>query len=82
MTRMRVNHSTNTPLPFVRHYYAQRACIPGTLPVTEGLAVAKCHVGFAATPGIWDANQVAARKEIVDAVHKQRGVTFAQLLML
>ncbi|KAI7278603.1 NADH:flavin oxidoreductase/NADH oxidase family protein [Hortaea werneckii] len=58
-----------TPLPIVKEYYAQRACVPGTLIISEATIPALRHAGRRNVPGIWSQAQIAAWREITDVVH-------------
>ncbi|KAH6621970.1 hypothetical protein C7974DRAFT_315518 [Boeremia exigua] len=52
-----------------REYYEQRACVPGTLIVSEATIIAKNAAGCHNAPGIWSEAQVEAWKKITTAVH-------------
>ena len=78
LTRLRANDFF-VQLPFVKQYYGQRASTPGTLIVAEATSISARAVGFANTPGIWSADQIAAWKEITDCVHQKRSFIFLQL---
>ncbi|KAJ3522062.1 hypothetical protein NM688_g8929 [Phlebia brevispora] len=79
LTRFRAfpNHVHNAELAKV--YYAQRASVPGTLLITEGVFPAAEAGGYPNVPGIWSDEQVAAWKKIVDAVHAKGSFIFMQL---
>lgn len=81
LTRCR-NDDAHVPAPFVKDYYAQRASTPGTLLITEGTMISQRGAGWPNTPSIWSDEQVAAWKEIVDAVHEAGGIIFMQILAL
>ncbi|KAK6398592.1 hypothetical protein LTR65_000144 [Meristemomyces frigidus] len=53
----------------VKEYYVQRACIPGTLIISEATVISKRHAGRLNVPGIWSQAQIAAWKGITEAVH-------------
>ncbi|EJT69904.1 hypothetical protein GGTG_12787 [Gaeumannomyces tritici R3-111a-1] len=78
MTRFRVDDNY-LPIPAVKDYYEQRAAVPGTLLITEGILVSTRHVGHKNLPGIWSEEQVTAWREVTDAVHAKGGVIYAQL---
>jgi len=62
-------------------YYRQRAN-PATgagLIVTEATAISHQGQGYADVPGIWSAEQVAAWKQVTDAVHAEGGTIVMQL---
>ncbi|KAF1846384.1 NADH flavin oxidoreductase/12-oxophytodienoate reductase [Cucurbitaria berberidis CBS 394.84] len=81
MARFRANDD-HVPLPFVKDYYAQRASVPGTLLITESTVASPDAVGFPNMPGIWSDAQVAAWREIVDAVHAKGSFIICQLVHL
>ncbi|KAK3140994.1 hypothetical protein QOZ80_5AG0408690 [Eleusine coracana subsp. coracana] len=71
----------NVPQPHAAVYYSQRATDGGLL-ITEATGVSDTAQGYADTPGVWTAEQAAAWKPIVDAVHakgKKGAVFFCQL---
>ena len=62
-------------------YYRQRAN-PATgagLIITEATAISHQGQGYADVPGIWSAEQVAAWKQVADAVHAEGGRIVMQL---
>ncbi|KAF8997282.1 hypothetical protein BDQ17DRAFT_1248761 [Cyathus striatus] len=71
------NHVPNVPL--MKEYYSQRSTTPGTLVIAEGTSVAAKAGGFPNGPGLWSAEQTAAWKEIVDAVHANGSFIFVQI---
>ncbi|UUU34842.1 alkene reductase [Streptomyces sp. CA-210063] len=77
MTRSRAAEG-GRPTGLTAEYYAQRAS--AGLIVTEGIQ--PCHVGqgYPNTPGLHDEDQVAAWREVTDAVHAAGGKIFAQLM--
>lgn len=81
LTRFRANDD-HVQLPFVKEYYKQRACVPGTLIITEATLISPRASGYANVPGIWSEEQVKAWKEIVDSVHQAGGVIYMQLWAL
>ncbi len=76
MTRSRAL-AGNVPNPLAATYYAQRA--GAGLIVTEATQVSPQGVGYIRTPGIHSAEQVAAWKEVTQAVHHAGGRIFLQL---
>ena len=76
MTRSRAG-AGNAVTPLTATYYAQRAT--AGLIVTEGSQVSPQGVGYPNTPGIYTDAQVAAWREVTDAVHAEGGRIFLQL---
>ena len=76
MTRNRAGDG-NVPGAINVTYYMQRAS--AGLIVTEGTQVSPRGQGYAGTPGIHSAEQVAGWKLVTDAVHAAGGRIFAQL---
>jgi NADPH2 dehydrogenase len=60
-------------------YYEQRACIPGTLIVSEATITAKNAVGRRNVPGIWSEAQVESWKDITAMVHAKGCTIYCQL---
>jgi N-ethylmaleimide reductase len=77
MTRCRAN-AAGIPQDVMVEYYSQRAS--AGLIVTEGTAPSAVGLGYARTPAIETAEQVAAWKKIVDAVHAKGGRIFSQFM--
>jgi N-ethylmaleimide reductase len=77
MTRCRAN-ATGVPQDVMIEYYTQRAS--AGLIITEGIAPSAVGLGYARTPAIETAEQVAAWKKITDAVHAKGGRMFAQFM--
>jgi N-ethylmaleimide reductase len=77
MTRSRAL-AGGVPSALAIDYYAQRASA-GVI-VTEGVAPSAGGLGYARTPAIETAEQVAAWKKITDAVHAKGGRMFAQFM--
>jgi NADPH2 dehydrogenase len=78
LTRNR-NDDDHTPLPFMAKYYADRASTPGTLVISEATAVSHLEEGQDNTPGFVSEHQVAAWKQIIDAVHAKGSYYFQQI---
>jgi len=76
MTRSRAG-AGNVPTALMAAYYAQRAS--AGLIVSEGTQVSPQGQGYAWTPGIHSAEQVAGWRAVTDAVHAAGGRIFAQL---
>lgn len=81
MTRFRVDDDHN-PLPIVKDYYAQRASTPGTLLITEATIISRQAGGYPVVPGIYTDSQIAAWKEVTDAVHAKGSYIYLQLWAL
>jgi NADPH2 dehydrogenase len=60
-------------------YYEQRACVPGTLIISEATVIAKNAVGRRNCPGIWSDAQIASWKDITTAVHNKGCLIYCQL---
>nr|QQO98483.1 FrzD [Cladobotryum sp.] len=78
LTRFRAD-DLSVQMPFAKEYYAQRASVPGTFLVSEATSISRESVGFSNVPGIWNAEQVRAWKEIADDVHCKGSFLFLQL---
>ncbi|KAJ6081707.1 hypothetical protein N7499_006581 [Penicillium canescens] len=81
MTRFRADDN-HIPLPFMKDYYAQRASVPGTLLITEATFISPRAGGYPNVPGIYNDAQIAAWKEITDAVHAKGSHIYVQLWAL
>ena len=77
MTRSRAEDDDCVSDLHVR-YYSQRAS--AGLIITEGTHPSKNGKGYCRTPGIYNQQQVAAWKKVVDAVHAQGGKIVLQLM--
>jgi 2,4-dienoyl-CoA reductase-like NADH-dependent reductase (Old Yellow Enzyme family) len=77
LTRARAVGEGRVPNALMRDYYVQRAS--AGLILTEATVVSASAVGYADTPGLWSAEQVAGWKMITDAVHNAGGRMSAQL---
>ncbi|MFT4101847.1 MAG: alkene reductase [Burkholderiaceae bacterium] len=76
MTRSRAA-SGNVPTPLMAEYYAQRA--GAGLIISEGTQISRQGQGYAWTPGIHSAEQVAGWRGVTEAVRAAGGRIFAQL---
>lgn len=76
LTRMRAI-SGDVPNPLAKEYYSQRA--GAGLIITEATQISPLGIGYPSTPGIYSAEQTAAWKDIVTAVHAKQGVIVSQL---
>ncbi|KAI5860576.1 FMN-linked oxidoreductase [Durotheca rogersii] len=81
MTRFRAD-ANHVPLPSVKEYYEQRGAVPGSLLITEGTFITKRAGGYNFAPGIWSQEQIAAWKEVTDAVHAKGSFIYVQLWAL
>jgi NADPH2 dehydrogenase len=81
LTRFRAEDN-HVPMPMVKEYYAQRACVPGTLLITEATIIAPPAGGYPNVPAIFSDEQIAAWKEIADAVHAKGSFLWLQLWAL
>jgi 2,4-dienoyl-CoA reductase-like NADH-dependent reductase (Old Yellow Enzyme family) len=70
--------ATGIPNPNAAAYYAERATSGGLL-ISEGVVIDPRGKGFPNTPGLWNAEQVQAWKQITAAVKKKGGIFFAQI---
>jgi N-ethylmaleimide reductase len=77
MTRSRAL-AGGVPSDLAIEYYTQRAS--AGLIITEGVAPAAVGLGYARTPAAETAEQMAAWKKIIDAVHARGGRMFMQLM--
>ncbi|KDD68949.1 12-oxophytodienoate reductase [Pseudomonas mandelii PD30] len=77
MTRSRSDEA-GVPSELVATYYAQRAS--AGLIISEGVFPVAMGKGYVRTPGIETAEQVAAWKQVTDAVHARGGRIFMQLM--
>ena len=76
MTRCRAIN--NIPNDLMALYYKQRS--DAGLIITEGTSPSPNGLGYARIPGIYNKTQVEGWKKITDAVHKNRGKIFVQLM--
>ncbi|KAK0266427.1 hypothetical protein B0A54_04921 [Friedmanniomyces endolithicus] len=81
LTRFRADND-HVQLPFAKDYYTQRACVPGTLIITEATFISPEAGGYANVPGIYNDAQIKAWKEIVESVQKAGGIIYLQLWAL
>jgi 2,4-dienoyl-CoA reductase-like NADH-dependent reductase (Old Yellow Enzyme family) len=77
LTRMRADPETRAPTELVAQQYVQRAS--AGLILAEATSVDPMGVGYAGTPGIWSADQVAGWKRVTSAVHAAGGRIALQL---
>lgn len=81
MTRFRASDDHKI-FPMAAQYYAQRASVPGLLPVTEATLVSKQSGGYANVPGVYTEAQIIAWRKVTDRVHKEGSFIYLQLLAL
>ncbi|TVY60772.1 Chanoclavine-I aldehyde reductase easA [Lachnellula suecica] len=79
LTRLRADNE-HVQLPIAVEYYSQRASVPGTLIITEATVISPAHSGFPHAPGLWTDAQIAAWKNITNAVHARKCSIFCQLV--
>ena len=77
LTRARATPDTRAPTRLMREYYVQRAA--AALIISEATSVMAMGVGYARTPGIWSAAQVAGWNSVTEGVHAAGGRIFLQL---
>lgn len=77
LTRCRSSQPGNVPNEMMRDYYVQRAS--AGFMVTEGTQIEPRGQGYAWTPGIHSAEQIAGWQTITQAVKAQGGTIFCQL---
>lgn len=77
LTRSRAGQPGNVPTDLNAAYYRQRAS--AALIISEATQVSQQGQGYAWTPGVHAAEQVAGWKKVVDAVHGAGGRIFLQL---
>ncbi|GAA2747038.1 alkene reductase [Kitasatospora cinereorecta] len=78
MTRSRAHGPAAEPTDLTATYYAQRAS--AGLIVSEGIQPSAVGQGYPDTPGLHTEGQVRAWRKVTDAVHREGGVIFAQLM--
>jgi len=77
LTRARAVGAGRVPNALMAEYYAQRAS--AGLILSEATSVVPQGVGYADTPGLWSAEQVAGWRQVTAAVHAAGGRIMAQL---
>mmetsp|Transcript_12756 Transcript_12756/g.35351 ORF Transcript_12756/g.35351 Transcript_12756/m.35351 type:complete len:374 (-) Transcript_12756:130-1251(-) len=78
LTRCRADLNTNMPNALMKEYYTQRAPY-ASLIITEFTTIKEKAVTFHTEAGIWNDEQAAAWKMIVDSVHDAGGKIFCQI---
>ncbi|KAG6908168.1 hypothetical protein DXG01_005868 [Tephrocybe rancida] len=80
MSALTRNRAVGTiPNDTMAEYYAQRAAGGAGLISTEGTLVSRQGTEWPFAPGIWDKEQVAGWKKIVDVVHANGAYIYSQL---
>ncbi|MGL4205164.1 MAG: alkene reductase [Aeromonadaceae bacterium] len=77
MTRSRASQPGDVANALMAEYYAQRAS--AGLIISEGTQISPLGKGYAWTPGIYTAEQIAGWRLVTEAVHAKGGLIFAQL---
>ena len=77
LTRNRATHGNDAPNALNVEYYRQRA--GAGLIISEATQISQQGQGYAWTPGLYTADQVAGWKAVTDAVHAEGGKIVAQL---
>jgi 2,4-dienoyl-CoA reductase-like NADH-dependent reductase (Old Yellow Enzyme family) len=77
LTRFRSNLD-HAPSDLNKTYYEQRTSEGGLL-IAEGTVVSATAAPLPRQPGIYNQEQIAAWKDITDAVHEKKGIIFLQL---
>lgn len=78
MTRSRSDDATGVPTDLVATYYAQRST--AGLIVTEGTSPSPMGKGYVRTPGVWSEAQIDGWRLVTEAVHRNDGLIFLQLM--
>ncbi|MDH2432076.1 alkene reductase [Pokkaliibacter sp. MBI-7] len=77
LTRSRAGQPGNVPTALNVEYYRQRAS--AALIISEATQISQQGQGYAWTPGIHSAEQIAGWRQVADAVHQEGGRMFLQL---
>ena len=77
LTRNRATPGSDVPRPLNAEYYTQRAS--AGLIVAEATQISPTGKGYAWTPGVYSAEQVAGWRGVTDAVHARGGKIVLQL---
>lgn len=81
LTRFRADDE-HVQTKIVPEYYAQRACVPGTLLITEATFISPQAGGYNNVPGIWNQAQIEEWKQATKAVHDKGSYIYLQLWAL
>ncbi|KAJ6519264.1 flavoprotein NADH-dependent oxidoreductase [Mycena sanguinolenta] len=79
LTRNRSDPISATPNALMKEYYMQRATGGCGLMLAEGILITRQGSEWQQAPGIWNKEQIAAWKTIVDAVHTTDTKMYCQL---
>lgn len=79
LTRCRADENHVPLVPLMAEYYSQRASLPGTLLISEANIISPRAGSYGNSPGLWNAEQLKAWKEITNAVHAKGSFIYAQL---
>ncbi|KAJ4424152.1 hypothetical protein N0V82_001200 [Gnomoniopsis sp. IMI 355080] len=82
LTRFRADEAHAPLQPMVSEYYAQRACVPGTLLISEATFISPQAGVYGGAPGIWSDAQIQSWKQVTDAVHAKKSYIYLQLWAL
>lgn len=69
----------HVPTELMKQYYCQRASVPDTLLIAEGNLISQESGELLNVPGLYNPQQTAAWKSIVEEVHCKASFIFAQL---
>lgn len=78
LTRYR-NDDYHAPLDMMIRYYADRACVPGSLLITEATGVSGAAEARPWLPGITTTEEIAGWSKIYKAIHQRGSFVFQQL---
>ena len=78
LTRCR-NDDDHVATDIMTQYYAERACVTGTLLVTEATGISPASEGEPNLPGVHSAAQTQAWKKVYDAIHTKGSFVYQQL---
>lgn len=78
LTRYR-NDDNHAPLDIMTQYYSDRACVPGTLIITEATGISGAAEARPWLPGVSTKEEIAGWKKIYAAVHARGSFIFQQL---
>ena len=81
LTRFRAEDD-HVIMPLAEEYYEQRACVAGTLLVTEATIISPQAGGYKNVPGIYTQEQINAWKSVTKRVHDKGSHIYMQLWAL
>ena len=83
LTRMRATCPGNVPnTQWTEEYYSQRSQRPGTMIITESVAVSPQGAGYDHAPGVWSSEQMAVWSRIFQRIHDNGCFVWGQLIYL